>query len=491
MHLSWNVDKCIGRRLQLPVSRAGSLCCSLLVVLAIAGACNNKDAAQNSSKGTLAGANTGSTAQINSAVAQLDQTGLLTLGASLSQLNGTPLIQDAPAWVDISRNGSVLAMWGLNRTDQTYYLMRFPVAEGNLGQGELLADQPDLLRPYCAVHPFGREVVGAKYFQANAKAQIVDVVLRFGPELPTEAVKEGALVPYNSVPGFPQAGAPNMAMDLEPFYDWSGDRVIVPLKDAGLSVVGLDGIQRFFAPYPELEGGFSGMALGPLPGDSDGDYIYLSKWRVTPAADACAIWVLNLRTQQWEEIVRLDWIAYRIGTSSTWGEPWLVAGSRAPNARQADGTFYAPQEGATGVRVAKLARIVPRAGLVQTVELQGNPVWYVGMAASGKYVAYVDRRRHAMVRVEPASGKVDIDPRWWLDDEEVKVLISGDGEKVFFWKGATLIRGQWSEHEDNEGYDELKPASPDGLLERPKPGPADMPEPDEADPAQGRAETGD
>jgi hypothetical protein len=137
--------------------------------------------------------------------------------------------------------------------------------------------------------------------------------------------------------------------------------------------------------------------------------------------------------------------------------------------------------------VPKLALLVPRAGITRAVEFQGNPVWRVAVDPRGKYIAYVDRRRHAMVRVEPATGKVDIDPRWWLDDEKIEVLMGDNGEKVFFWKGSILIRAQWTEHEDNEGYDEIE-VKEEQLPKAATPSPADMPEPDEielAPPAEG------
>jgi hypothetical protein len=401
----------------------------------------------------------------------------IALGRELSWLANTPLMADVPDALDLSRDGNSIFAHGKNKENGSHYIAQAPVMEKSLGPGKVLFEHPSLLRTFVGAHPRGKEAIGSSFYQANPKAPIVDLISRFGPDLPEEA-KGQLSVAYNTAPGFPQAELGEAAMNIEPFYNWLGDKVIVPLNAIGVGIVPLNGIGISFVPYPAFDGGSTGMAFGNLPDERSDQFIWASIWRTEGPSDVCKLYILNLQTKQWQEVATLDWAVYKIGTSSVWDSPWLLYGSRSPAAKNAEGEFYAPQEGQTGVRVPKLARLIASSGILESVPFQGNPVWDVGMEPTGRYIAYMDRRRYAMVRVDPASGMTDIDPRWWSDDVELKVFVSEGGDKVFFWRGDILVRGEWTGHEDGTGYEDAVAEGAAGSGDDIKPTAADLPEED-------------
>ncbi|MCC7477574.1 hypothetical protein IT575_03865 [bacterium] len=421
----------------------------------------NKAGQQGSGSGSSGTASSGSQSSQKapgaSEMASMDIGERIALGRELSLLSNTPMAADPPDALDISRDGNTLFAHGLNKASGNYYLVQVPILEETLGAGQVLLEDPRLLRTFVASHPRGKEAMGAEYFQRSQQTPIVDLISRFSKEFPEEA--EGRLmVPYNNAPGFPLDKLGNSAMDLSPFYNWVGDKIIVPLKEHGVCVVPASGIGMHFAPYPDFPGGYSGLTMGALPDERSDQFVWLSIWRTEGPKDLCRLFVLDLQNYQWLQVAELDWIVYDVGTISVWNEPWLISGSRSPAASNAEGETYAPQEGQTGVRVPKLGRLIPATGMTETIPYQGNPVWDVAVDPSGAYIAYMDRRRYAMVRVEPATGKVDIDPRWWSDDTELKVFINEGGERALFWRGDILIRGQWTQHEDGTGYEEAPAA---------------------------------
>ncbi len=454
---------------------------ALLLLGGIAAACNKgpKEGAGDSPGVNISDGNKSGKAPKPSELANMDIAERIALGRELSWFKGTPLSSDVPDAVDLSRDGNTLFVHGKNQTSGDFYVARIPVLEDALGPGQVMIEDPQLIRTFVAAHPRGKEAIGAEYFQSSRQSPIVDLYSRFSPDFPEEA--EGrSNVPYNLVPGFPMEQLGESAMDVSPFYNWVGDKVIVPLKQLGVCIVPVSGTNFRYVPYPDFPGGFGGLAMGNLPDDRKNQYLWLSMWIAQGPKDTCRIFVLDLQTEKWQQVAELDWVVNDIGTSSVWDNPWLISGSRSPAASNAEGEYYAPQEGQTGVRVPKLGRLIPGTGMTEMVPYQGNPVWDVGIDPTGSYIAYMDRRRHAMVRVEPATGKVDIDPRWWTDDTELKVFVSEGGGSVLFWRSDILIRGKWTEHDDGTGYEEALPSTDVENDDDIRPSAADLPEEDPA-----------
>ena len=70
----------------------------------------------------------------------------------------------------------------------------------------------------------------------------------------------------------------------------------------------------------------------------------------------------------------------------------------------------------------------------------------------GDFIAYTDSARKAIVRLNPATGEMDLDPRWYEDDAQV--FISEGGEHVYAFKHGVLVLAQWSRHEKHGGWND-------------------------------------
>ena len=65
--------------------------------------------------------------------------------------------------------------------------------------------------------------------------------------------------------------------------------------------------------------------------------------------------------------------------------------------------------------------------------------------AYGKYVVYLDRQREAIVRLDPETNLLDVDPRYYHD--EAQLFVAEGGGRVYAWFEDALIHAQFSEQE--------------------------------------------
>jgi hypothetical protein len=65
----------------------------------------------------------------------------------------------------------------------------------------------------------------------------------------------------------------------------------------------------------------------------------------------------------------------------------------------------------------------------------------------------MDSARRGLVRLNPETGEVDIDKRWFSSDEKTELFIGSGGERCHAWLRDVLVQAEWSDHDlvDVEG----------------------------------------
>jgi hypothetical protein len=305
--------------------------------------------------------------------------------------------------------------------------------EGNqLSEPRVLYQALNLIQSYVSSDPTGGECL----IISNRKGQdgaIWDMVWRL---VSTDMYP----VYYEATPGLPQTGKPDTWYNLQPFYTWDGDQVVVPLKHQGLSITDVKGKKSSYALYPKLPFDPVTTAFGTLPTENGKRRIWASFGVLGSREDQCLLFALDLATLKWQQVIQTNWIILRAGGRNLDTEPWVVVGSRAP----ANGT--------EGRRFARYGRIDSASGSEQLSEFNGLPDFEVALEPHGDYIAYTDSSRKAIVRLNPATGELDLDQRWYADD--AKLFISEGGERVFAFKQGALVLAQWSRHEKHKGWND-------------------------------------
>jgi hypothetical protein len=353
-------------------------------------------------------------------------------GAKTANLLQTQeLLKYPPLDVSINRAGDALLATMTNPKGPAPLIYRFTLQNGALSAPEVRYETSNMLHSYLQANPEGTECL----VLANNKVDgaVRDVIFRLVDK------DTMAMVYYDSSPGIPTAGKPDTFYNLEPFYTWDGDAVVAPLKSYGLTVTGLKDKQGKYAAYPKLPFAADAMAFGPLPTENNQRRIWGSFWKVGSREDQCQLFSLDLTSMQWKKVIDANWAIYHVAGADFDNAPWVVAGSRAPD------------DAAEGRRFARFGRIDPSSGAEDLAEFYGTPDFEVALEPHGKYIAYTDSARKAIVRLNPGTGELDIDPRWYADD--AKLLISEGGEQVFAYKQGALVHGEWSKHEKHKGWD--------------------------------------
>ena len=364
----------------------------------------------------------------------------IKVGRSLSLFAGTLLMGNPPDSIAFNLSGERLYARGLIRGGEGFYVAGIDTGEGGLGEPELMLRAGDIVLPYILAHPFKNECLVSSHRQQGEAGDVFDVIWRVSPATP-EPLGSRSGVPYEAAPSFPTEGRYDEWYGLKPFYTWDGAQVVVPLRTQGISIVDTRRSSFRYIAYPEeFPGEITNILLGPLPDEGEARRLWASIWKMGRTGELCQVYVLELDTGQWQLVFELDWLVYQVGVSSVYDEPWLVSGSRFPN------------QSTELRRVPILARIVPGAGVVDILELWGDPVWEIAIEPRGKYAAYMDRRRRAMARLEPSTGSLDLDYRWFSDSEDGKLFINEGGGKVFFWQRDVLVQAEWAEHEQFKGH---------------------------------------
>lgn len=354
-------------------------------------------------------------------------------GAStVNLLDAAGLLKYPPIEISPNRAGDVLFATITNPRGGSPLVYYYRLEDGQLSEPRVEYEALNLIHSYVSSDPAGGECL----IISNRKAQdgaIWDMVWRL---VSTDMYP----VAYESAPGLPQSGKSDTWYNLQPFYTWDGDQVVVPLKHAGLSIAGVKDKKYSYVPYPKLPFDPVSMAFGPLPTENGKRRIWASFWVIGMREDQCLLFALDLATLKWQQVIKTNWVILHVAGKNLDTEPWVVAGSRAP------------VSSSEGQRFARYGRIDPASGSEALSEFNGAPDFEVALEPHGEYLAYTDSSRKAIVRLNPATGELDLDPRWYADD--AKLFISEGGERVFAFKQGVLVLAQWSRHEKHKGWND-------------------------------------
>lgn len=365
-------------------------------------------------------------------------------GRELSLLLGTPMEYSPPDALGFSRDGTRLFARGMNTRGAGFYLGMFEVGEA-LEPSELLLEAEDLIQPYLDAAPNAPEALALSQYQ-SLDGRVKDVIYRVGLNFPPEMENRSG-IPYEGAPGLPE-GDHDTFFTLKPFYSWDGESVVVPFNDAGLAIVAAQTGGSHYVPYPDYDTAITNSSFGALPDEADTRRIWASFWGYGTGGDHCEVYVLDLDAHQWVQVFNLPWVAYSVGVASVADAPWVVAGSYS-NFDPATGQ---PLDAARGARLPRLARVMPVEGTTDLLPLGGEPVRQIALEGRGSHALYLDGRRNAIARLDLASGRLDLDKRWYSPDEEVRLFISSDGERCFAWRQDILIEASWEANETVQGY---------------------------------------
>jgi hypothetical protein len=219
----------------------------------------------------------------------------------------------------------------------------------------------------------------------------------------------------------------------------------MPVRLAGVIVADIASGKAKYVPYPAVAGPPPTYdQMGVLPDQNGKHLVYLSLGSIETGRDACQVQLLDLDTLEWEQQPPLDWLVYQIGGDDLQHTPWVLLGSRAKESTAEPG------------RSARLALFHPDTKIVEQLPMFGDVIWnQLGdfkLDPHGKYLVYIDGRRKGIVRYELATGKLDIDPRWY--SHEGKLLVDADASTVLLIKDNTVMRAEWKLHEDLSGHAE-------------------------------------
>jgi len=340
---------------------------------------------------------------------------------------GTPLAEYPPDALDINRNGTRLFAKHFVPDGPNTLVLSIPLTADGLGDPSIVVESSDVMRSFVRAHPTENACLLITNEQP-AGGPVVDVIWKYYG-------KQNARVPYAEAEDFPQQLPPQARYNLEPVYSWDGQLIIVPLHAAGLCIMDATTNRGRFLAYPELPGEPTGRALGALPPTDGRNLFYVSQWhKIKGPEEWCHVSLLDLDSGEWLLPVELDWLVYEVASADPLNQPWLVRGSRAPN--KASEHKYVP----------RLALLDPRSEVTELQMFYGTPYWPVKLEALGRYVVYLDQQLQSIARLEPATGQLDLDPRFYRDDAQLFVALGGD--PVYVWDQDTLVRARYTEHQD-------------------------------------------
>jgi hypothetical protein len=351
---------------------------------------------------------------------------------SVNLLEAAGLLKFPPIEISPNRAGDALFASITNPTGGSPLVYYYKLEDGQLSAPRVLYEALNLIHGYVSSDPAGGECI----ILSNRKSPdgaIWDMVWRL---VSTDMYPVG----FESAPGLPQTGKADTWYNLHPFYTWDGDQVVTPLNHAGLTLTGVKDRKSSYVPFPQLPFDPVAMAFGPLPTENGKRRIWASFWVIGSREDQCLLFALDLATLKWRQVIQTNWVILHVGGRNLDSEPWVVAGSRAP------------ATATEGRRFARFARIDPASGSEKLSEFYGTPDFEVALEPHGDYLAYTDSQRQALVRLKPATGELDLDPRWYADD--AKLFISEGGERVYAFQHGALVLAQWSRHEKHKGWDD-------------------------------------
>jgi hypothetical protein len=356
--------------------------------------------------------------------------------AEASLFTGTDYEAHPPQALDINRDGSMVFIKYYEPGGRDTRVYAHELTPAGLGQQIALDESGEMLRAFVRAHPVARECLLIGNTQLP-DGPVIDTIWRTG-------ATGRARARYNDAPGLPTDLPPDARYGLDPVYSWDGNQIIVPLHSGGLCIVetthrgvSARGPARFIA-YAELPGQPSGQACGALPPTEDSQLIYVSRWYIGSDAEWCHTRLLNIDTGEWSEPLRLEseqapWVIYQVAGDDAWHQPWLVRGGRPPN------------KNTEHTRLPRLARVDPLSGAIELLLFYGRPWWPVVLEPHGSCVVFADRQRQAIVRLDPAAGLLDYDPRFYHD--EARLFVGEGGSPVHVWQAGTLLRAEFSVQE--------------------------------------------
>jgi hypothetical protein len=317
-----------------------------------------------------------------------------------------------PFSLDMNRQGDTLFSQFKIKGQPGLNTACFSLKDGVLKFSTGLAKLPDVTRPFVGASPSEEKCL-------------------------TIGKDKSRLVYYETVQGLPKDRPFDDFYNLSPFFSWDGKAVIVPLKYSGVVINNLDPQGYVFVKYPDFIEKATGMRLHALPNQNGKRRIFASIWQAGLYEDECHLYTLDLDNPEWKEITTLKWIVYEAGGPDLDNEPWLIAGSRG-------------KEDATETKRTPIYGMLdPASGVTELLRSFGEPVWQIEVEPYGKYVLFLDEQRQALVRLDPLTGDLDYDPRWF--NKDAKIITSTGSKTVLLWYRSMLLQAKWSGHEKQEG----------------------------------------
>jgi hypothetical protein len=363
--------------------------------------------------------------------------------AGVSILDSKADMDTVPISWDLSRDGKMLL--GLVQYPQINItaVARWHLNAAGADKPRPIAKTTLSLIAYLASGPSGDEALVAS-LRDYKKGLLADDIWRTAgvdPGMPSgNAMPQVKYLDQVKLPG----SMPPTALERIPaFYSWDGKLVVLPVEECGVVVADPTAGTARFAPFPATPGWRpTHMSVGVLPDQNGKRLVYAGLDSFDTGQESSQVQVLDLDSLQWIQQQDFDWVVYQMACDDVEHKPWVLLGTR---------TKKAVSEPA---RVPRLALFHPGQQGVQELPLYGDVVWSNShdfrVDPHGQYVVYMDRRRKGLVRLEPATGKLDLDPRWYT--RKAQLLMDEHASTVLLVQDNTVMQADWSKHEEVPGY---------------------------------------
>lgn len=328
----------------------------------------------------------------------------------LSIVDFKGLYNRVPTDLDIGRNGNYV-FFKLLLEDGEHAVYSASLDGGKAAEPvEILrGDQYNLA--FIAAHPSLNECLVTTNYMAD-DGHVHNRIWRAGPGLLEE-------VPYEQCPGLPGDHPADMLSSLRPFYSWDGEQVVVQTSRFGVAVLGRDGTPQAWLGLPDPKINVTGAQCSVLPDSDEGRQVCFSVWEAISRDEKCRMFTLDLDALDGFSLrFDLTWVIYRFSSPDLVYDPWTLRGSRLPDYLEDD-------------RQPRVSLYDPESGMVKDVEFGGDPEFNTAMDSYGRYVGYMDSVRRALVRLEVASGELDINGDWFSED--ANIFLVGDGAETYVW----------------------------------------------------------
>ncbi len=335
----------------------------------------------------------------------------------LSIIDFKALYNRAPAALDLGREGCyVFYKLLLAGGEQAVYSAALTV-DGAAEPVELLRGAEYNIA-YIAAHPRDNECLITTNYMAP-DGHVHNRVWRVGPGLLRE-------LPYEDCEGLPADHPAEALSSLEPFYSWDGTNVVVPTSFFGVSILSREGEAAPWVAMPDPKIFVTGTQVGALPDSGLGRLIYFNVWEARSRDEKCRVFTLDLdKPEQFELRTDQTFVIYEFSSPDLQFEPWVLHGSRLPDYLETR-------------RQVRMLLLDPESGVLKDLEIGGDPEFNIALDHFGTQVAFMDRIRQSLVRLEIGTGEFSIDDRWYSED--ASLFFADDDQQVYVWYKDILMQ---------------------------------------------------